>query len=132
MVKQIWRTVWNTSLSQQEILRYSRHLMIPDVGLKGQEKLKSASVLIVGLGGLGSPISLYLAAAGIGKLGLVDFDVVDESNLQRQVVHGSKTLGIPKVESARQRLNDLNPTIEIEAYQEYFSSENADRIANRL
>ncbi len=119
-----------TSLNQQEILRYSRHLMIPDVGLKGQEKLKSASVLIVGLGGLGSPISLYLAAAGIGKLGLVDFDVVDEFNLQRQVVHGSKTLGIPKVESARQRLTDLNPMIEINTYQEYFSSENADRIAN--
>jgi molybdopterin/thiamine biosynthesis adenylyltransferase/rhodanese-related sulfurtransferase len=120
----------DTTLSQKEILRYSRHLMIPDVGLKGQEKLKSASVLIVGLGGLGSPISLYLAAAGIGRLGLVDFDVVDESNLQRQVVHGSKTVGVPKVESARQRLQDLNPMIEIETFQEYFSSENANRIAD--
>ena len=101
----------NTKLNQQEILRYSRHLMIPNVGLIGQEKLKNASVLIIGLGGLGSPISLYLAAAGVGRLGLVDFDVVEESNLQRQVVHGTSKLGVSKVESARERLLDINPYI---------------------
>jgi adenylyltransferase/sulfurtransferase len=119
-----------TNLNQQEILRYSRHLMIPNVGLAGQEKLKNASVLIVGLGGLGSPISLYLAAAGIGRLGLVDFDVVEESNLQRQVVHGTSRLGVPKVESARDRLLDVNPYINVEIYKDYFSAENANQIAD--
>jgi adenylyltransferase/sulfurtransferase len=119
-----------SKLSQQEILRYSRHLLIPQVGLTGQEKLKAAHVLIVGTGGLGSPISLYLAAAGVGKIGLVDFDVVEESNLQRQVIHSTKKIGIPKVESAKQYLEELNPFIELETFPEMVTAENIDRIAN--
>ena len=89
-------------LSREEILRYSRHLLIPEVGLQGQQKLKSAAILIVGTGGLGSPAALYLAAAGVGRLGLVDFDVVDQTNLQRQIIHGASTVGNLKVESALQ------------------------------
>jgi adenylyltransferase/sulfurtransferase len=116
-------------LSHEEILRYSRHLLIPDVGLEGQRKLKAASVLIVGTGGLGSPVALYLAAAGIGHIGLVDFDVVDRTNLQRQVIHGTSTVGRLKVESARSRLLDLNPDIQVEAYNEAFTSANAREIA---
>lgn len=116
-------------LSQEEILRYSRHLLIPEVGLEGQQKLKAASVLIVGTGGLGSPVALYLAAAGIGRIGLVDYDVVDSSNLQRQIIHGSDRVGQLKVESARQRLVDLNPYIQIDTYNEVFSSQNAFQIA---
>lgn len=116
-------------LSQDEILRYSRHLLIPEVGLEGQRKLKNASVLVVGTGGLGSPVALYLAAAGVGRLGLVDYDVVDSSNLQRQVIHGTGRVGYLKVESARSRLADLNPYIQIDAYNEVFSSDNAWRIA---
>lgn len=116
-------------LSQDEILRYSRHLLIPEVGLEGQRKLKNASVLVVGTGGLGSPVALYLAAAGVGRLGLVDYDVVDSSNLQRQVIHGTGRVGQLKVESARSRLADLNPYIQIDAYNEVFSSDNAWRIA---
>ena len=92
------------SLSHAEILRYSRHLLIPEVGLEGQQKLKAASVLVIGTGGLGSPVALYLAAAGVGRIGLVDYDVVDTSNLQRQVIHGTSGLGVLKVESARQRM----------------------------
>ena len=116
-------------LSQEELLRYSRHLLIPEVGLVGQRKLKSASVLIVGSGGLGSPIALYLAAAGIGHIGIVDYDVVDDSNLQRQVIHGTDRLGKLKVESARQRMLDLNPYIQVDAYNTLFSADNAERIA---
>ncbi len=116
-------------LSHDEILRYSRHLLIPEVGLDGQRKLKGSAVLIVGAGGLGSPIALYLAAAGVGRIGLVDYDVVDESNLQRQIIHGSSTLGKPKVESARRRMLDLNPEIEVIAYNEPFTSANALEIA---
>jgi adenylyltransferase/sulfurtransferase len=116
-------------LSQDEVLRYSRHLLIPEVGLEGQRKLRASSVLIVGTGGLGSPVSLYLAAAGIGRIGLVDFDVVESSNLQRQIIHGTQRVGQPKVESARQRLLDLNPYIQVEAYNEIFTSENAERLA---
>lgn len=119
-----------SKLSQQEILRYSRHLLIPQVGLSGQEKLKAAHVLIVGTGGLGSPISLYLAAAGVGKIGLVDFDVVEDSNLQRQVIHSTKKIGIPKVESAKQYLEELNPFIELETFAEMVTAKNIDRIAN--
>ena len=119
----------STELSHEEILRYSRHLLIPEVGLEGQKKLKAASALIVGTGGLGSPVALYLAAAGIGRIGLVDFDVVDSSNLQRQVIHGTATIGQLKVESARARLCDLNPDIQIDVYNEPFTSENAMRIA---
>jgi molybdopterin/thiamine biosynthesis adenylyltransferase/rhodanese-related sulfurtransferase len=117
------------SLSHSEILRYSRHLLIPEVGLEGQRKLKAASVLVIGTGGLGSPVALYLAAAGVGRIGLVDYDVVDASNLQRQVIHGSSRVGQLKVESARERLLDLNPTIEVETYNEAFTSESAMRIA---
>jgi adenylyltransferase/sulfurtransferase len=116
-------------LSNDEILRYSRHLLIPEVGLKGQQKLKAASILVIGTGGLGSPVALYLAAAGIGRIGLVDYDVVDSSNLQRQVIHGTSGVGKLKVESARERMLDLNPGIEVVPYNEPFTSENAMRIA---
>jgi molybdopterin/thiamine biosynthesis adenylyltransferase/rhodanese-related sulfurtransferase len=116
-------------LSHEEILRYSRHLLMPEVGLEGQRKLKASSVLVVGTGGLGSPVSLYLAAAGIGRIGLVDYDVVDVSNLQRQVIHGTSTLGILKVESARRRMLDLNPGIEVIPYNDPFTSTNARQIA---
>ncbi len=116
-------------LSREEILRYSRHLLIPEVGLEGQRKLKNSSALIIGTGGLGSPVALYLAAAGIGRIGLVDYDVVDSSNLQRQVIHGTSTVGKLKVESARDKLIDLNPDIQVDVYNEPFTSENALRIA---
>jgi adenylyltransferase/sulfurtransferase len=116
-------------LSHEEILRYSRHLLIPEVGLEGQRKLKSASILLIGTGGLGSPAALYLAAAGVGRIGLVDYDVVDSSNLQRQVIHGTSGLGELKVESARRRMLDLNPDIQVDIYNQPFTSENAMRIA---
>src|SRR5512135_21127 len=96
------------NLDHSEILRYSRHLLIPEVGLDGQRKLKGASALVIGTGGLGSPTALYLAAAGVGRIGLVDYDVVDSSNLQRQIIHGTSTIGKLKVESARAKLVDLN------------------------
>ncbi len=117
------------SLSREEILRYSRHLLIPEVGLEGQQKLKAASVLVIGTGGLGSPVAMYLAAAGVGRIGLVDYDVVDFSNLQRQVIHGTSRLGDLKVESARDRLLDINPDIQVEVYNEPFTSANALDIA---
>jgi adenylyltransferase/sulfurtransferase len=117
------------TLSHEEILRYSRHLLIPEVGLEGQRKLKASSVLVIGTGGLGSPVALYLAAAGIGRIGLVDFDVVDYSNLQRQVIHGTSTLGELKVDSARARMLDLNPDITVDVYNEPFTSTNARQIA---
>jgi len=110
-------------------LRYSRHLLIPDVGLDGQRKLKAASVLVIGTGGLGSPVSLYLAAAGIGHIGVVDYDVVDFSNLQRQVIHATSAIGELKVESARRRMLDLNPDIQVDAYNLPFTSENAMQVA---
>ena len=116
-------------LSPAEIQRYSRHLMIPDVGMEGQRKLKGASVLIVGTGGLGSPVALYLAAAGIGRIGLVDYDVVDSSNLQRQVIHGSANINQLKVESARRRMVDLNPYIQVDFYNQVFDSNNAVEIS---
>ncbi|GAB4486113.1 MAG: molybdopterin-synthase adenylyltransferase MoeB [Anaerolineales bacterium] len=116
-------------LTRDEILRYSRHLLIPEVGLEGQKKLKAASALVIGTGGLGSPVSLYLAAAGVGRIGLVDYDVVDSTNLQRQVVHGTSTVGKLKVESARARLLDLNPMIQVDAYNAPFTSANALEIA---
>ena len=118
-----------TTLSDQEFLRYSRHLLIPDVGLAGQEKLKASSALLIGTGGLGSPIALYLAAAGDGRIGLVDYDVVDNSNLQRQIIHSTDTLNQLKVESARTRMLGLNPFIQVDTYNEPFTSENAMRIA---
>jgi adenylyltransferase/sulfurtransferase len=119
----------NVELSHEEILRYSRHLLMPEVGLAGQKKLKAASVLLIGTGGLGSPAALYLAAAGVGRIGLVDYDLVDFSNLQRQVIHGTSNLGTLKVESARQRMLDLNPDIRVEVYNEPFTSQNAMQIA---
>ena len=115
-------------LSQDEILRYSRHLILPEVALHGQRQLKAARVLLVGAGGLGSPLGLYLAAAGVGHLGLVDFDVVDVTNLQRQVIHGSKDLGRPKLDSARDRILDVNPHIHVETYETRLTSENARAI----
>jgi molybdopterin/thiamine biosynthesis adenylyltransferase/rhodanese-related sulfurtransferase len=116
-------------LNRDEILRYSRHLLIPEIGIEGQQKLKNSSVLLIGTGGLGSPAALYLAAAGVGTIGLVDFDIVDESNLQRQVIHGTSTLNLLKVDSAKNRMLDLNPNILINAYNEPLTSENAMRIA---
>jgi len=118
------------SFSQDELFRYSRHLMVPEIGLEGQAKLKAASVLIVGAGGLGSPAALYLAAAGVGHIGIVDDDVVDSSNLQRQVLHGSSQIGRPKVESALERTTDLNPFIKVDAYPESFDQKTAERIAS--
>lgn len=113
------------SLSNEEILRYSRHLVMPEITLKGQRRLKGARVLCVGAGGLGSPVALYLAAAGIGTLGLVDFDVVDLSNLQRQIIHSSGDVGRPKVESAAERIRAVNPNVEVKSYNTSLSSENA-------
>ncbi len=115
-------------LSVPELKRYRRHLSLPEVGEAGQRKLKAARVLVVGAGGLGSPAALYLAAAGVGKLGLVDFDVVDETNLQRQVLHGTSAVGGPKLDSAEARLTDLNPHIEIEKFPTRLASENAIQI----
>ena len=113
------------ALSHAEVLRYSRHLLLPEVGIAGQRKLKSARVLTVGAGGLGSPLSLYLAAAGVGTIGIVDFDVVDLTNLQRQIVHGTSTLGQPKLESAAARLGDVNPNVRIEKHETRLTSQNA-------
>jgi len=112
-------------LSSDEILRYSRHLILPEVALEGQQRLKASRVLLIGAGGLGSPLALYLAAAGVGTIGLVDFDVVDVTNLQRQIVHGSKDVGRPKLESARDRLKDLNPHVHVEGFETRLTSENA-------
>lgn len=114
-----------TELSNDEIARYSRHLILPEVGLEGQKKLKNARVLTIGTGGLGSPLGLYLAAAGVGTIGVVDFDVVDSSNLQRQIIHGTKDVGRPKIESARDRLQDINPHTKVEAFETRLTSENA-------
>jgi sulfur-carrier protein adenylyltransferase/sulfurtransferase len=114
-----------TNLTNEEIRRYSRHLILPEFGMEAQRKLKGGSVLLIGTGGLGSPLALYLAAAGVGHIGLVDFDVVDESNLQRQIVHGTATLGVRKTESGKRRLQDLNPHIEVTTYETQITSENA-------
>lgn len=116
-------------LTHPEILRYSRHLLLPQIGLQGQQKLKQASILIIGGGGLGSPAALYLAAAGIGTIGIVDFDTVNESNLQRQILYGQTAIGQPKTDAARARLHDLNPHIQIITYNEPFTIHNARRIA---
>lgn len=112
-------------LSNEEVARYSRHLIMPEVGMTGQRKLKAASVLMIGTGGLGAPLGMYLAAAGVGRLGLVDFDVVDASNLQRQIIHGTKDVGRPKIASARDRLEDINPHVEIETHETRLTSANA-------
>jgi sulfur-carrier protein adenylyltransferase/sulfurtransferase len=116
------------TLSKDEILRYSRHLIVPEVGMEGQLKLKAAKVLLVGTGGLGAPLGLYLAAAGIGKIGLVDFDVVDFTNLQRQVIHFTKDVGRNKIDSAAEKMQALNPNVEIVKHEVALSSENAFEI----
>ncbi|MDB4949492.1 MAG: UBA/THIF-type binding fold [Gemmatimonadetes bacterium] len=112
-------------LSPPEIMRYSRHLILPEVGMEGQRKLKAARVLLIGTGGLGSPLALYLAAAGVGTLGLVDFDVVDESNLHRQVIHGTSDVGRPKIDSAADRIAEVNPHVRVERHETRLTSENA-------
>jgi sulfur-carrier protein adenylyltransferase/sulfurtransferase len=112
-------------LTKEEYERYSRHIILPEVGLDGQKRLKAASVLCIGTGGLGSPLLLYLAAAGIGRIGIVDFDVVDSSNLQRQVIHGTSWVGKPKIESAKQRILEINPACQVDLYETRISSANA-------
>src|SRR5437868_2437748 len=112
-------------LSKDEILRYSRHLIMPEVALEGQKKLKAAKVLCIGAGGLGSPLALYLAAAGVGRLGIVDFDVVDFTNLQRQIIHSTANVGRPKLDSARERIAEINPYVQVDTYEEALTSENA-------
>lgn len=119
------RAIDASDLTADEIKRYSRHLIMPEVGVDGQKKLKAGSVLCIGAGGLGSPAAMYLAAAGVGRIGMVDFDVVDFSNLQRQLLHGTSSVGRSKLESAKDRLHDLNPHVEIDTYETTLSSENA-------
>src|SRR5438552_3294748 len=113
------------NLTPQEVARYSRHLIMPEVGMEGQKRLKAASILLVGAGGLGSPLGLYLAAAGVGRIGIVDFDVVDFSNLQRQVLHGTRDVGRSKLQSAKDRLQAINPEVQIDLYETRLSSANA-------
>jgi molybdopterin/thiamine biosynthesis adenylyltransferase/rhodanese-related sulfurtransferase len=111
--------------SHEEIKRYSRHLIMPEVGMQGQRRLKAGKVLLIGTGGLGSPLGMYLAAAGVGRIGLVDYDTVSESNLQRQIIHGTKDIGRPKLDSARERMLDINPHIQIDTYEVPLTSDNA-------
>ena len=118
-------------LTQSDISRYSRHLLLPEIGMKGQEKLKAASVLVVGAGGLGSPLLMYLAAAGVGRIGLVEFDVVDQSNLQRQILYSDSDIGRPKIEAAIERIQALNPLITLEAHEVRLTRDNALGIINR-
>src|SRR5947199_710552 len=113
------------SLSKEEVLRYSRHLIMPEVGMEGQEKLKAARVLCIGTGGLGSPLALYLTAAGVGTLGLVDFDVVDFSNLQRQVIHFTGDVGRPKLKSAAEKIAAINPFVNVKTFDTWLTSQNA-------
>ena len=115
-------------LSHEEIQRYSRHLIMPEVGMTGQKKLKAASVLLIGAGGLGSPSAMYLAAAGVGRLGLVDYDIVDYTNLQRQIIHGTSDVGRLKLESARDRIHDINPHVQVDTYELPLTSDNALQI----
>ena len=117
--------VATVDLSHEEVQRYSRHLIMPEVGVEGQKKLKAASVLLIGAGGLGSPLAMYLAAAGIGRIGLVDYDVVDYTNLQRQIIHGTKDVGRPKLASAKDRIQDINPHIQVDTYEIALTSDNA-------
>ncbi|WP_319422559.1 molybdopterin-synthase adenylyltransferase MoeB [Pleurocapsa sp. FMAR1] len=112
-------------LNKDEYQRYSRHIILPEVGLEGQKRLKAASVLCIGSGGLGSPLLLYLAAAGIGRIGLVDFDIVDSSNLQRQIIHSESWVGKPKIQSAKDRIHSINPHCQVDLYETAISSENA-------
>ena len=112
-------------LTEEQIQRYSRHILLQDVGVEGQEKIMNARVLVVGAGGLGAPVSLYLAAAGIGTIGIVDADVVDLSNLQRQVIHFTKDVGVPKVKSAEEKIKAINPDVKVETYYKFLDSSNA-------
>ena len=111
--------------TEEQIQRYSRHILLQDVGVEGQEKIMNARVLVVGAGGLGAPVSLYLAAAGIGTIGIVDADVVDLSNLQRQVIHFTKDVGVPKVKSAEEKIKAINPDVKVETYYKFLDSSNA-------
>src|SRR5499425_2763600 len=115
----------SVSLSPQEVQRYSRHLIMPEVGVEGQKRLKAASILLIGAGGLGSPLGLYLAAAGIGRLGLVDFDVVDFSNLQRQIIHGTPDVGRPKLQSAAEHIRAINPEVKLDLHETRINRDNA-------
>jgi len=117
-----------TTLNKDEILRYSRHLILPEVGMEGQLKLKSAKVLMVGAGGLGAPLGLYLAASGVGRIGIVDFDVVDFTNLQRQVIHGTKDVGKKKLDSAAESMLDINPYMTVDKFDTAITSDNAFEI----
>ena len=115
-------------LSNDEIRRYGRHLIMPELGMDGQRRLKASSILLIGTGGLGSPLALYLTAAGVGRIGLVDYDTVDETNLQRQIIHGQSTIGMSKIESAAKRMRDLNPSVQIDKYEVPITSDNALQI----
>ena len=112
-------------LSHEEVQRYSRHLIMPEVGMEGQKKIKAASVLLIGAGGLGSPLAMYLAAAGVGRIGMVDYDIVDYTNLQRQIIHGTSDVGRPKLVSARERILEINPHVQVDSYEVPLTSENA-------
>lgn len=119
----------NQHLSKDELKRYARHISLPSFGVEGQKKLRESSVLCIGAGGLGSPCTMYLAAAGIGKLGIIDMDVVDESNIQRQILHGSNDIGAKKIDSAKETLQEINPYVNLELYDEAFDENNAELIA---
>jgi len=120
--------VASVELSNDEIARYSRHLIMPEVTLEGQKRLKASSILCIGAGGLGSPIALYLAAAGVGRIGLVDFDTVDFSNLQRQILHGTRDVGRKKINSARDTIKEINPNVQVDLHDCFFTSENAEKL----
>src|SRR5213082_61975 len=124
-VNQALKQAEKVSLSPNEVARYSRHLIMPEVGMEGQKRLKAASVLLIGAGGLGSPLALYLAAAGVGRIGLVDFDVVDFSNLQRQVLHGTPDVGRSKLQSAHDRLKAINPEVTVDLFETRLTSANS-------
>ncbi|MBI2620339.1 MAG: molybdopterin-synthase adenylyltransferase MoeB [Ignavibacteriales bacterium] len=124
-MRQLETASGEVQLTREEMRRYGRHLIMPEVGLEGQRKLKASKVLLVGAGGLGSPLGLYLAAAGVGTIGIVDFDVVDPTNLQRQIIHSTNEVGKSKLESAKQRIQGLNPLVEVRTYETHLSSENA-------
>ncbi|MFH0908882.1 MAG: molybdopterin-synthase adenylyltransferase MoeB [bacterium] len=128
MKVQIPAAAGGAEFSKEEVLRYSRHLIMPEVGMEGQRKLKDASVLLIGAGGLGSPLALYLAAAGVGRLGLVDFDIVDFTNLQRQVLHGTSDVGRPKLDSAKEKISDINPHVQVDTYATRLHAGNAMEI----
>ena len=119
----------NPHLSKDELKRYARHISLPSFGIEGQNKLRKSSVLCIGAGGLGSPCTMYLAAAGIGKLGIIDMDVVDESNIQRQILHGSNDVGAKKIDSAKDTLQEINPYVKLELYDQAFDENNAVVIA---